>query len=315
MTALDTDRADWLAWRRHGLGGSDIAAILGLSPWQSPWALWADKVGLTHGDNDTTEAMEFGRRVEPVLAPWFTDLTGLHVVGEQTWCTHPGQEWMRCTVDGFVADSPTSDVDAALGVVEFKATSAAAAEWETQIPVGYQCQATWNMLVTGVDRCWFGVLHLAFGRPQFRVYELALDVADADTVLAAARSFWFDHVAAGVPPATDGSTATRAALAAAWPDDNDQAVDVPGDIVHLLADLKAQAKDLGGRIVAVENELKAALGENAVGLVDGDKAVSWKTQTSDRLDTAALRKSWPDLAREFTRTTSSRVLRLHLKGD
>ena len=85
---MTTTRDDWLAWRRGGIGGSDIAAILSLSPWQSPWSLWADKTGLA-ADTHENEAMEAGRWLELAIGPWFADRTGLHVAGEQMLVTHP----------------------------------------------------------------------------------------------------------------------------------------------------------------------------------------------------------------------------------
>jgi hypothetical protein len=50
---------------------------------------------------DATEAQEFGKRAEAMLAQWFHDKTGLWVHGEQAWCTHPSKPWMRCTIDQY----------------------------------------------------------------------------------------------------------------------------------------------------------------------------------------------------------------------
>ena len=47
------NRAEWLNWRRTGLGGSDIAAVLGLSKWRTPWDVWADKKGLLPEKEET----------------------------------------------------------------------------------------------------------------------------------------------------------------------------------------------------------------------------------------------------------------------
>lgn len=43
----DDDRAEWLEWRRNGIGATDVAGILGVSPWASPWSVWADKCAPT----------------------------------------------------------------------------------------------------------------------------------------------------------------------------------------------------------------------------------------------------------------------------
>ena len=59
---MSSERAEWLDWRRGGIGSSDIAAIIGLSPWATPYSVWAEKTGrLDNHDNDDT-VKEFGRR-------------------------------------------------------------------------------------------------------------------------------------------------------------------------------------------------------------------------------------------------------------
>ena len=56
-----TDRAEWLAWRRSGIGASDVAGILGISPWASPFTVWADKLGLLPDEDlDDDDPREFG---------------------------------------------------------------------------------------------------------------------------------------------------------------------------------------------------------------------------------------------------------------
>jgi predicted phage-related endonuclease len=76
------DRPVWLDWRRTRVGGSDVSAILGISNYGSPWSVWAEKVGLI-GDEPSDELMEAGRWLEHAIAPWFSDRTGLHVIGTQ----------------------------------------------------------------------------------------------------------------------------------------------------------------------------------------------------------------------------------------
>lgn len=318
MTAVDTSRADWLQARRNGIGASDVAGILNLSPWASPFSVWASKVDDQADDHDTP-AMEFGRRAEAMIAPWFAERTGLHVAGEQAHCSRSDQPWMMCTVDGFVVDGPNSSIDDALGVLEIKTTSASAAEWADEgLPIYYRCQATWAMAVTGLDRCWFAVLHLAFGRPDFQVYEFQRDPADEGFVVAEVTRFWHEHVVANVAPAVDAHQATTEAIKAHWPtaEGSLDADDAARTLVARLNAHKASAARLAEHIEAAENELRALLGDREA-LVDGEDTkgrpivlASWKPQDSARLDTKALKAAHPDLAEQFTKTTTTRVLRV-----
>ena len=197
-----TDRDDWLAWRRGGLGASDIAALMGISPWASPWSVWADKCGLLPPEPEN-EYMAAGRWLERAIGPWFEDVTGLAVAGEQMWCTHKQNDWARCTPDGFVFDVPPGALlsqgadavamDIAHGPFEVKVLGFGK-RWDP-IPPYYQAQGQWQMYVTDMPKCFFAVLH---GR-RLEVYELDRDPADIEFMVERAECFWRDHVLAGVP--------------------------------------------------------------------------------------------------------------------
>jgi|JI10StandDraft_1071094.scaffolds.fasta_scaffold486332_3 putative phage-type endonuclease len=307
-----SDRTDWLAWRRSGIGASDVAGILGLSPWASPFSVWASKIDDQADDHDN-DAKEFGRRAEVMVGPWFTDRTGLTVAGEQARCTHRDDRWKLCTVDGFVLDGPNSDIASALGVLEIKTTGDSAADWAVEVPVHYRCQATWAMHVTDLPRCWFAVLHLAFGRPRFEFYEFERDAAEEAFVVDACSRFWHDHVATGHPPAVDGHSATTDAIKAHWPtaEGSLEADALTRRMCDRIRAHKATAKLIEANIAEAENELRAALGDREA-LVDGTGKVlaSWKPQSTARLDGKALKAARPDIAAEYTTTTTTRVLRV-----
>lgn len=302
MTDL-IDRTQWLTDRRAGIGASDVAAILGLSPWASPYSVWADKVGITPLDGDPTEAMEFGLYAEAAIGPWYTARTGRRITGHQEVCIHPNG-WARCTIDG--------RDDEADAIVEIKTTSDSAAEWEARIPVHYQCQAQWSMHVTGAHRVIFAVLHLAFGRVQFRTYDLPRSSDDIALLVDVCGRFWHHHVIGLVPPDVDGHPATTRVL-------NDVAADPAFSVdldptaaaaVDQLRALKAEAKRIDAEITTAENVVKAALDTATTGFVGGRQAVTWKAQDRTTIDAAALRDAHPDIAAQFERTTTNRVLRL-----
>src|SRR3990167_10286820 len=67
------DRPSWLEARRQGLGASDAPVILGLSPWKTPLALYAEKLGLEIEEPEQTEAMAWGLRLQPVIIAAFQE--------------------------------------------------------------------------------------------------------------------------------------------------------------------------------------------------------------------------------------------------
>ncbi len=280
-----TSRSDWLQWRRNGIGGSDIAAILGHSSWASPWSLWAEKTGLYTPPDHMTERQQIGLDLETAIAAMFCRKASLHVSRHQAQCERPGMEWARCTVDGYV--TRTGDPGDPL-IGGFEAKTDGRFSWPDGIPIAYQCQGQWNMWVTGLPRWWFAVLHAGF---RFEVYELEADPADQAHIVAAARSFWHDHVLTGVPPDTDGHDATLAAIAEAWPNEQTgKTVDLDTTAVEAL---EAWQRARGYRLhweaaeKALKAELQAAVADAETACLDGVPVLSYRSQTRQPFTVAA----------------------------
>jgi putative phage-type endonuclease len=309
VTDTVTAREEWLEWRRGGLGASDIAGVLGLSPWSSPVSVWARKVGLT-GEPDSSEAMRFGRMAEDMLARYLEEDTGLTVDGAQTRVERPDHPWMRCTVDGYGFDGPSRDPSSAVAVVEFKTTADAPEQWTPEVPLHYACQATWTTIVTGHPVVLFGVLHLAFGRPTFRVYEFQPSPDDIAFVTRAATEFWTENVLGGSQPDVDGSGATTEALEEIYSADaNLEAVEAPASVALSLS-----------RIAANEERIQICRGiideeKNAIRSLMGGATVL--TLGHDRKGKPKIVATWRNEHRGgyVVTESTSRVLRVRWKGS
>lgn len=315
----DSNRATWLQWRRGGLGASDAAAVSGFSRWGSPWSVYVEKVGLVEPDDHDDEMAEFGRRFEPIAAPWFHERTGLYIVGEQTWVTKTGEPWARSTPDGFVSEVPNPMPDELVGTWEVKAP-VAWGMWQdgldrdavgdgTHAPVDHQVQALWQQWTTGLDRTWFGVLH---GR-RFRIYELGQDGPDLALVIDRCKRFWYDNVLAGVPPPVDGSDATTAVLRDLWPThEAGTEVDV-GHLRDLIAqrhELKAQIAQLEAGVQLLDNSVRRTLEEAEAGTIDGVPVVTYRSHPTTRIDLARLRAEQSELILgQYAVTDTVRTLR------
>lgn len=297
-------RPEWLKWRQGGYGGSDVSSILGISPHGSPFSVWADKSDLIPIDADAdNEAMEFGRWAELMLGPWFESKTGLHLVSQQARVTSDDHPRHLATLDGLVVDPrlcthggdcpiwshPNSihgdlrlpiDLELALGTGEIK-TDFAGTPWAS-IPPWYQSQGQWQMHATGLERCWFIVLH---GR-RMRTYVLERDQRDIDYMVERVDEFHADHVATGIAPAIDSSEATAKALTAVWPtDDRAKAVELNEeqvDALHALARAKADAKKADVDSRHASNILKAAAGDAYTLTVNDVKVATVGSQTKKK---------------------------------
>lgn len=298
------DRDEWRAWRRDGIGASDVAGILGLSEWDTPTTVWLDKLGRLD-DPDDSDAMMHGRYAEAVLAPWYADTHDCVVAAEQ-WRAVGLEPWQRATLDGLTFPSERSRVrlETADAVLECKATGHAPTLWETDgIPIAYRCQATWQTIVTGIPTVVFAVVHVPWGRLQFRAYAYTPSDRDIDFVTTKVAEFWHDHVQTGIAPPADGRTATTSALQHAW--DSAELVDDLLDPTPELAELCRRVDELGAAARAAKaehdrarNELRAVIGDRA-GIAPNDAGWGATWRPSRELDQAAVFANHPDIASQY----------------
>ena len=75
--------------------------------------------------------------------------------------------------------------------------------------------------------------------------------------------------------------------------------------VKELMELKRMKEELEAEITAAEDEIKRVMGDEET-LFAGAFKVSWKSYTSSRLDSTALKKALPDVAERFMKTTTAR---------
>jgi putative phage-type endonuclease len=273
MTALpvraDTE-AEWLAARREGVTASEIAVVMGLSPHESPFALYHRKRGgLAVADND---AMRIGRHLESLVCEMFTErYPGLLALGNgRGLFAHPDRPWQMATPDRLLHEhggpysGGPSGLDSLLAVLEAK-TAASYDGWgedgSDEIPVHYRCQLLWQMDVMGVDAGYVACLFLH--SRQLRVYEVALDetaAADLKLMREEAALFLDRHLRAGIEPDVDWRPATAEMLKRLHPDLEDRDVTIAEDLAGRYRAACSGVKDAEKLKAQAENEIRAALG-------------------------------------------------------
>jgi putative phage-type endonuclease len=294
--SADQDQ-EWLEWRRQGIGGSDVAGILGISPWTTPYSVWLTKTaGL---DAEMSIAMELGHLLEPFVLGKYEQATGLHAIARQLRCTHPEHEHHRATIDAAAVETTTFDPaelwDHTVALVEAKTTGEWS--WDT-VPDHYYAQAQWQMHVTGQQLCTFAVLH---DRRSFELYDVERDDEDIAILVKAVDEFWTDHVLAGTPPEVTG----RDLDAVRWAHrkvEAGTAMTADDDLVTLLQQLDA-AKATGKAHWAYVEQLTAQLIariDTAETVTDGTGRQLVTYKATRAFDVAAATAEHPDLAAEHT---------------
>jgi len=291
-----TDRADWLTKRRTGIGASDIAAIVGISPWSTVFQTWVSKMSDDAPEVEASEDMAWGLLMEGLILDGFERFHGFEVLYRGYMWRNNERPWMLATPDGITRTDTVG-----LAVIEAKKTG----DWKwDEVPAHYVAQIQWQMAVTGAPKGYIAALHQ--GR-RLEVYPIEADPQLQAELIAEGEAFW-KLVEANEPPPV--GAADNAYLASLWPTHIEQAVEIPAEMAQELFDARSSMKEAKARLAMAEAALKDKLGEADTAVVDQTVVATWRTQTANRIDTKMLRAEDPDIAAAYSRTTTSRVLRV-----
>jgi len=295
----------WHERRRRGIGSSDIAGVLGISAWASPYSVWLSKIG---SDTPGSERMRWGNLLEDVVLDEAARRLDVDVTGRQVEAQHPRHEWAIATLDATYAERRVA-VDK--GALEIKTTGEAS--WD-EVPAKYEAQVQWQLEVRQLPVAWVACLH---GGQKLSLWRVERDEETGADLLEIAGAFWERHVVAGIPPELDGAQATTDALSRRY------AVTVPELTADLggLRDVIARVRENNRAIKAMEaendelkNRLRAALGSAEAGVIDGEPAITWRPHGAPHFDSARFREEHPALAEEYTTVKTVRPLRVGERG-
>ncbi|ODA07616.1 MULTISPECIES: YqaJ viral recombinase family protein [Paenibacillus] len=298
------ERDEWLRLRKRGIGGSDASAVAGLNRYKSPVGVFLEKTDQIVPD-EPGEAAYWGSQLEDLVAREFMNQTGLRVQRSNKMYQHPTHKFMLGNVDRLILDKGGRG----LGILECKTASAyKLSEWaDDQVPDAYAIQLQHYMAVLGVDYGYFAVL---IGGQKFQYKLVERNEGIIDSLIQIEDEFWNKHVIPQVPPMVDGSAASTELLNRLYPAsrpateitlEKDQAL-----LVDKLIAAKEDAKAAEEQVKRLENELKAAIGENEVATYNGEPLVTWKSSQTTRLDTKRLKQEHPHIFEKYANTTSSR---------
>lgn len=285
----EAPRTEWLKARRYGLGGSDALAALGLSPYSSRYSVWADKRGLL-AEKDDSEAMKWGRRLEPIVAEAFSEETGIgtSVCGLMR---HVDRDWQLASVDRLTDNG---------AVLEIKTTSSyRASDWDDdQLADAAEAQLQHYLAVTGLEHGYAAAL---IGGQKLEIRHVQRDERLISLMIEAEAELWH-LVEAGTAPALDGHQATVDALSQLYPwAEEDLEVELSDEAMDALRryqQIGRQLHELKGERDQAKNVVCAELGDAILGTHGGLQVVTWKN--TGHLNEDLLRESAPDIVAEFT---------------
>lgn len=299
--------------RQKYLGGSDVAAVLGVSPWKTALDLFNDKIK-PRGPERTGRQLSRGIRWESVVAEMLTETLVAHghkveIVGTNRRFKDPGHPFLAAEIDYEIRlDGAEEITNVELKTVHpFKMR-----EWgesgSDELPIHYTAQVAHGM---GVTRRKSAMLAALFGADELRVYPVAVDQETIEAIRARCIAFWQNHVMQGIAPAPTN----LADLAKLFPKEIE-------DRPALLADneltlMAMRAREIGAQVKALESEaeriefqIKLAMKECGELVLPNQKtAFTWKLQKGKSVDQERLKAEFPEAFKACMKPWESRVFK------
>ncbi len=292
LPEFEQDSPAWHEARRQTLGASEVAAVLGLSPWQTPLSVWRTKMGVP---NEIPEDLAyFGHALEAPIAQWIRDkrpevpnvLPGFAARSAE----YP---WLSATPDRLADDAGL------LLPIELKTSSAFSRnEWDEGVPDYYKVQVQTQLLVLNAPYGWLAVLH---GGNSPELYRIDADRAVWEQIVRITGEWWEAHVAAEVAP--DPVTSSEAVDL--WPGDPDITIEGDEDLLSLWEAyglIQAEIVEANQNLDGIKLELQKAMEDATALTYQGRELFTWKPRAgARRFDAKAFEQDHPDLHADYIR--------------
>ena len=262
------NREDWLKAREDGIGASEVAAILGLSPWDTPFSLWLKK---THQAEPEPEnfAMRRGHYLEDAVVQWWQDETGEKVIkasAADIIYVHPEHSFMRVTPDRIVRGRKK--------MLEVKSTAGYMGD---EIPDYYLAQCMYQMYVTGIhdEELIYIQGDLTFGR-----FHVEYDEEFAEFIAQKVSEFWNENVIGGKEP--EAITVSDFALKGSDPGTTIEADAEAFSQICSLRNMKQSISEREEQANNLADCIKLYMGEMESLTYEGKTLATWKTGARGR---------------------------------
>lgn len=301
--------------RRKFLGGSDAAAVLGVSPWKTPVQLWLEKTGrdaeLEREDPDATRRKKRGVILEPFIRQMTIEKLvdeghDVKLVATNKRYTDRVDRFLSCEIDfELMLDGELVPVDAKS--VDGRARLRWGEVGTDEIPIEYAAQFMAGLMIhpKAPRRTLVAALR---GFDDVDLYWQERDEVTIEAMRAKMVSFWLENVKADKPP----DPKTLADLRGLWPKPEPKGIQATDEILELVAGLKkiqADAADLKRAEDNIRFFLGRFIGDAAV-LRDGVRdLMTWELEERGRFDLDAFKAAHPDWHAMFYRREKTRVLR------
>jgi len=293
-----SNRETFLLDRKLGIGGSEIAPIMNLSPWSTPLDVYRDKMNPEVIYEEESEDLKRGARVEKYILQEYCEVNSCTLETNLPPFIDPEYPFMRGNIDAKVVGENV--------IVEAKSTKCPIAKWEEGIPEYYRTQVAYYAMLSNADRVDVPVL---FSNWQYACFTYWRDSEYEARIRQAVIDFWNNHIVVGIPP----EPSTPAELQAVYPKIEDtkiiKADNEIRETVSLWQETSIKRKELEKQEEKLKIEIQRFMGDAGI-LDSGFCKVALKERTATRLDAGALKEAMPELYREYSNDNTYRILQI-----
>ena len=267
---------EWLKAREDGIGASEVAAVVGLSPWETPFSLWLRKTGQVP-PLEENDAMRMGHKLEAIVADEWAERTGFKYVKASAKdiiyqdAEHP---WRKVTPDR-IAYEIGEDGKKRKVLLEIKTTQM---DFDPDdLPTNYLCQVQYQMHITGIHvcyLCWL-VRGVTYGHAR-----IEYDEEFANWLVENVDKFYLECVKGGKEP--ELISVSDFTIKGSDPDTviecDKEALAQILSLRTLNIDYKAKEKEID----AYKDSIKLYMGQMESLTYEGKVLATWKTDSRSR---------------------------------
>jgi putative phage-type endonuclease len=283
----------WLELRRQGLGASDMAAVMGVSPYKTPYQLWAEKTGMTP-EQKVGDAARRGVILEDAVGQYYEQERGVKLRKSNGIVRLKKHPRIMASLDRTI-------VGETKGIVEIK--TSASPRWSMwPVPPEVMIQVHVQMGIVGAE--WCDVVAL-LGGLVFKIERVEFDAQLWAEIQRSAMLF-LEAIDTKTPPQLEALDAQ--AYAIATPQESDEFVEADSSLENVyrqLREVNAELHFLEEKKGSLEIILKEAIG-NKAGLAGAGWTVYWKqarpSQVTDWKMVAQAAGALPSVITTYTDT-------------
>jgi putative phage-type endonuclease len=303
---------DWLSIRvMLGIGGSEVATILNMNQYETPFSIWKKKVS-DEIEIEENDYMTFGILVEPAIIAWYNKRTKSNAVKDTFIRIHPEYDCLFTNLDGVIHDEHGNEI----GLVECKSTSYRNYElWENDtedcvqgIPLYHYCQVQHELSITGLPWCDLAIL--ITDRRQLKIKRILRDDEYIKKQNTALVMWWNAHVVPMVPPEM---TAKEISYLEPMLGSFIEADEETYENIRLLKKAQENYKSAEELVEKIKSEIIKKINDKETLVYCGEVVATYKMQSRAGLQTDLLKKEEPDIYERYKKVSSFRVLRPKIK--